>query len=279
VSVKIVAEIGINHNGDLAVAKQLMVMAKEAGADFVKFQKRDIEAVYSPEFLDSPRESPWGKTQRAQKKALEMLPADWVHIDYLSFSIGIPWFASCWDVLSLRFIEKFRPPLHKIASPMLTNMQFVEAVARYGRKTLVSTGMSTMEEITAAVEILKDHGTEVVLLHCVSEYPSPDDRCNLGMIRVLKDRFGCEVGYSNHSPGIESCIGAAYLGAEWIECHITLDRSMYGSDQASSLERRGLDLVCKYARNAKTIIGDGVKIITAAERANAAKLRYWNGKK
>jgi N-acetylneuraminate synthase len=275
VTVKIVAEIGINHNGDLAIAKQLMAMAKEAGADFVKFQKRDIEAVYSPEFLDSIRESPWGKTQRDQKEGLEFGADEFMQIDHSSWSMGIPWFASCWDVLSLRFVEGFNPPLHKIASPMLTNLKFVEAVARMGRKTLVSTGMSTMEDITAAVEILKDHGVKVVLLHCVSEYPCSDERCSLGMIQVLKERFGCEVGYSNHSPGIESCIGAAYLGAEWIECHITLDRSMYGSDQASSLERRGLELVCKYARNARTIIGDGVKIITAAERANAAKLRYW----
>lgn len=273
---EIVAEIGINHNGNSETARQLMKMAKDCGCDFVKFQKRTLDIVYTKDFLDSPRESPWGKTQRDQKSALEFDRAGYEEIDRYAKEIGLPWFASCWDLESLAFVERFNPPLNKIASPMLTNERFIKYVASLGRKTLISTGMSDWGPILRAIEIFTKEKCPFALLHCVSEYPCPDDHVNLRMILELKTKFtGIPIGYSNHSPGIESCVGAAYLGAEWLEVHVTLDRSMYGSDQAASLERRGLELVCKYARNAKTIIGDGVKVILPGEKTNAGKLRYW----
>ncbi len=273
---QIIAEIGINHNGDIGLAKKLILMAKECGADYVKFQKRDIDLVYTKEFLDSIRESPWGNTQRHQKEGLEFGFTEYHEIDMYCNSVGINWFASAWDLNSLQFLEYFVPSINKVASAMLTNERFVEGVASLGRQTIISTGMSSWEVIDRVVDVFKYHKCPFVLLHCVSVYPCPDEICSLGMIPALKERYRCcEVGYSNHSPGIESCVGAAYLGAEWIECHITLDRSSYGSDQAASLERRGLELVVKYAKNAKKIIGDGVKIIRDAEVMNASKLRYW----
>jgi N-acetylneuraminate synthase len=275
-AINIIAEIGINHNGDLSNAFKLMCMAKKAGADYVKFQKRDINTVYTQKFLDSPRESPWGNTQRHQKEGLEFNLDEYREIDKYSKKIELPWFASSWDILSLHEMESFDPPFHKIASPMTTNRKFVEEVCKLGRKTLVSCGATHWEDIDWVYDTFKLSNTEIVLMHCVSEYPCPDEHVNLGMIHTLKARYpGAEIGYSNHSAGIESCVGAAYLGAQFIECHITLDRSSYGSDQAASLERRGLELVVKYAKNANKIIGDGIRIIREAERANAAKMRYW----
>jgi N-acetylneuraminate synthase len=273
--VKIVAEIGLNSNADLKLAFALIKMAKDCGADYVKFQKRDIDTCYTKEFLDSPRESPWGKTQRDQKQGLEFGIDEYRQIDHYCKGLGIGWFASCWDLKSLDQMREFKPEIYKIASPMLTNNEFVAKVASLGHRTLISTGMTEWEAIDSAVEIFKFYKTPFVLLHCVSEYPCPDTAINLLVLDELRARYKCPVGYSNHSPGIEACIGAAYMGATWLEVHITLDRSSYGSDQAASLEHRGLELVCKYARNAKTIIGDGVKIITAMERANASKMRYW----
>jgi len=254
----------------------LMKMAKECGADYVKFQKRDINTVYTQKFLDSPRESPWGTTQRHQKEGLELSIDQYQEIDDYSKSLGIPWFASCWDLKSLAEMEAFEPELHKIASPMVTNKSFVAEVAILGRKTLISCGGTGWQDIDWVVDTFLTAGCDFVLMHCVSEYPCPDEHVNLGMISTLQNKYkGAEIGYSNHSPGIESCVGAAYLVAKYIEVHITLDRSMYGSDQASSLERRGLELVVKYAKNANKIIGDGIRIIREAERQNMSKLRYW----
>jgi N-acetylneuraminate synthase len=276
---QIIGEIGINHSGRLETAFELMHMAKDCGCDYVKFQKRDIETVYTKAFLDSPRDSPWGSTQRAQKVGLEFSMDQYKEIDKYSKRIGLPWFASSWDTISLAQMDEFNPPFHKIASPMLTHKKFVEMVAALGRPTIISCGASTWEDIAFAANVFTFAGTPFVLMHCVSEYPCPDDHVNLAMIGELKRRYpGVEVGYSNHSPGIESCIGAAYLGVSYIEVHISLDRSSYGSDQASSLEHRGLELVVKYAKNAQKIIGDGVRIIREAERVNIKKMRYWEVK-
>ncbi len=279
---QIIAEIGINagiykeRDKNLEVAKSLMRMAKDCGADYAKFQKRDVETVYTQEFLASSRQSPWGDTQRDQKMGLEFTMDEYQEIDKYSKQIGLPWFASSWDLESLKQMDSFNPPFHKIASPMLTYRKFVEEVAAMGRKTIISCGASTWLDIDYAVETTYEKGTPFVLMHCVSEYPCPDEHVNLRMLHTLKERYpGVEIGYSNHSPGIESCVGAAYLGAEYIECHITLDRSSYGSDQASSLERRGLELVSKYSRNARKIIGDGVRILQAAEKVNMQKMRYF----
>lgn len=276
---QIIAEGGINHNGSLDLCFQLMKMAKECGADYFKLQKRDIDTVYTQEFLESPRESPWGKTQRAQKEGLEFSPAQFVEIDKYSKAIQLPWFASSWDLISLQQMESFNPPFHKVASPMLTNRRFLHEVAKIGRKTLISCGGSEWLDIDYAVEIFQGRGCPFALFHCVSEYPCPDEHVNLAMLQELKKRYPyVEIGYSNHSPGIESAVGAAYLGARYVELHVTLDRSMYGSDQAASIERRGLELICKYCRNAEKIIGDGIRIIRDAEKVNMAKMRYWEGR-
>jgi N-acetylneuraminate synthase len=274
--VKIVAEIGINHNGSLDLAFQLMRMAKECGCDYVKFQKRTIETVYSKEFLDSPRESPWGLTQGAQKRALEFGEEAFRRINNYSKLLGLPWFASAWDIGAFNFIESFDVPLYKIASPMLTNYDFLTLMASKRKMTLISTGMSDWGQVLRAVDIFQEHNCPFALLHCVSEYPCPNEACNLAMIGELKKKFPrVPVGYSNHSPGILSCIGAAFMGAEWLEVHVTLDRSMYGSDQAASVERPGLEKIVQYCKLAPTLIGDGVKIITKMEQVNAKKLRYW----
>lgn len=276
---KIIAEIGINHNGNIDLAFQLMKMAKECGADFVKFQKRHIDTVYKKEFLDSPRESPWGETQRQQKRGLEFNLNEYAVIDQYSKQIGIPWFASSWDLISLAEMESFNPPFHKVASPMLTNRHFLHEVAKLKRKTLISCGASEWLDIDYAVDLFVGRGCPFALFHCVTEYPCPDEHVNLKMIQTLKERYpDVEIGYSNHSPGIESCVGAAYMGAEFVEVHITLDRSIYGSDQSSSVEKRGLELVCKYTKNAGKIIGDGIRVIRAAEKVNAAKMRYWEAR-
>jgi N-acetylneuraminate synthase len=276
---QIIAEIGINHNGALGFAFQMMRMAKDCGADFVKFQKRDIDTVYTREFLDSPRESPWGTTQREQKEGLELSIAQFKEIDKYSKTIELPWFASSWDLKSLAEMESFNPPFHKVASPMLTNRHFLHEVAKLRRMALISCGGSEWLDIDYAVEIFRGRGCPFALFHCVSEYPCPDERVNLAMIGELQISYpDVAIGYSNHSPGIESCVGAAYLGASFIEIHITLDRSSYGSDQAASLERRGVELVCKYAKNAGKIIGDGVRIISATEKANMQKMRYWENR-
>ncbi len=277
--VKVVAEIGINHNGSLEAAKQLILMAKRAGADYVKFQKRTVDVVYTEAFLSDPRESPWGTTQRAQKEGLEFGLEEYAEIDRFCAVIGgIEWFASAWDLEALQFLEQFNPRLHKVASPMLTNKAFLEAVAGLGRMTLISTGMSSWRSILEAAEIFRRAGCPFALLHCVSEYPCPDEGCNLGMLGELARKFPrVEVGYSNHSPGILSCIGAAFLGARWIETHITLDRTGYGSDQAASIEEPGLWRIVQYCKLVPAIIGDGIKVIRAAEKANAGKLRYWEG--
>ena len=271
---QIIAEIGINHNGDINLAKRLILMAKECGCDFVKFQKRTPDTVYTKEFLDSPRQSPWGLTQRAQKEQLEFGFDQYQQIDDYCNKVGIPWFASAWDVESLEFMDYFEIPLNKICSAMITNLPFLEMVASRKKKTIISTGMCVVADILTACRAFEKADCPCVLMHCVSEYPCANDRCNLEYIRKLK-HFCNEVGYSNHSPGILACIGAAFLGAEWLEVHITLDRSMYGSDQSSSIEAPGLRKIVEYCRLAPTLIGDGVKVITAMEKVNAGKLRYW----
>ena len=230
----VIAEVGINHNGDMSVAKQLIDMAVDTGCDAVKFQKRTIDLVYTAEVLDASRESPWGNTQRDQKQGLEFTLEQYQEIDRYCRDNGILWSASAWDIPSLEFLDGFSPPFHKIASAMLTYRSFVEAVASKGRLTLVSTGMATIKIIDEVVEIFKSAGTPFVLLHTVSTYPSPESDLNLSMIHTLLERYKVPVGYSGHEPSVSPSIVAAALGATVIERHITIDRSMYGSDQAAS---------------------------------------------
>ncbi len=272
----IIAEIGINHNGDVDLAIDLIRMAHRAGVDAVKFQKRDIDTVYTEEFLAGPRESPWGSTQRAQKEGLELNQGDYEKIDAECHRLRIPWFASAWDFKSLTFLEQFSLGYQKIASAMLTNEAFVEAVAKQGVMTFISTGMTAMEEIERVVGVFDKAHCPFALLHCVSTYPCRDEDCNLKMIETLLDEFpGTKVGYSGHERGIQPSLAAVALGAKIIERHITMDRTMYGSDQAASVEEPGLRRLVEYSRQIEAAMGDGVKRIIEAERKTERSLRYW----
>ncbi len=274
--VDIIAEIGINHNGDLAIAKQLIDMAKAVDCDVVKFQKRTIDQVYTAEFLDSPRESPWGSTQRAQKEALEFGRAEFNEIDAYCRSLDIEWTASAWDVDSQLFLRSYDLPRNKIASAMIGHLDLLEAVAEEGKPTFISTAMTGYEEIDRAVEVFRRRDCPFTLMHCVGEYPAQAPSLNLLMIPELQRRYDCPVGYSGHEAGVNAAVLASMMGAVAIERHITLDRSMYGSDQAASLERRGLELMVGYIRSIPTVLGDGVKRVSDEEQKNAEKLRYYS---
>ena len=271
----VIAEIGINHNGDVDLAKQLIDLAHRYGCDAVKFQKRTIDVVYAPDVLDSPRESPWGTTQRAQKEGLEFGEAEYDIIDAYCRGLGIPWFASAWDVESQHFLRRYDLPYNKIASAMLTHSDLVEAVAEEQKPTFVSTGMSSLDQIESAVAVFRAHECPFVLMHTVSDYPAAEETLNLRRIHELRTRFNCRVGYSGHEVSPTPSIIAAALGAVAIERHITLDRAMYGSDQAASLEERGLDILVKGLRSVPDVLGDGAARLTEGEIANARKLRYW----
>jgi N-acetylneuraminate synthase len=271
----IIAEIGINHNGDIEIAKQLIDLAHGAGCDLVKFQKRTIEIVYSAQVLDSPRESPWGTTQREQKLGLEFDRAEYDEIDRHCRLRGIGWFASAWDLESLAFLRQYDLPYNKIASAMLTHDDFVAAVASERKTTFVSTGMSSYQDIDSAVEVFRAADCPFVLMHTVAEYPAQETALNLRVMDALRKRYKAPVGYSGHEATMVPSVIAAMLGAVAIERHITLDRAMYGTDQAASLERRGLEMMVGYIRTIPLVLGDGVKKVTEAEGKNAAKLRYW----
>ncbi|MFV0295254.1 MAG: N-acetylneuraminate synthase family protein [Hyphomicrobiaceae bacterium] len=271
-----IAEIGINHNGSLDIARQLIDMASEAGCDFVKFQKRTIDIVYPPAQLAQPRESPWGSTQREQKEGLEFNAQEYDEIDAYCKSKGIGWFASAWDIESLKFLRRYDLPYNKVASAMLTHLPFIEEVAREGKPTFVSTGMSTYEQIDAAVAVFARHDCPIVLMHSVSEYPAPVERLNLLAINSLWQRYGLPVGYSGHETVMANVVNfATLLGAVALERHITLDRAMYGTDQSASLERPGLKKMVAYVNFLPLILGDGVKRVTDEEAKVAKKLRYW----
>ena len=273
--VYVIAEIGINHNGDLDIVRQLIDLAKSAGCDAVKFQKRTIEVVYAAEVLASPRESPWGTTTRHQKEALELDEVDYDEIDAYCRTVGIDWFASAWDVASQHFLRKYDLPYNKIASPMLTHDELLEAVAAEHKPTLLSTGMSTWEQIDRAVEIFDHHNCPIVLMHTVSEYPAREETLNLRLMNELRRRYNRPVGYSGHESSMIPSVIAAVMGAVAIERHITIDRAMYGTDQAASLEKRGLEMMVGYVRTIPAVLGDGQKRVSEGEGKNAAKLRYW----
>jgi N-acetylneuraminate synthase len=239
-SIFIIAEAGINHNGSVEIAKRLIDVAKKCGADAVKFQKRTIDLVYGEEFLASPRESPWGETQRAQKEALELNEDDYSQLDAHCRERGIEWFASAWDIESYEFLRSFDPTHNKVASAMITNVELLEAIAADGRHTFISTGMATPADIHRAVEIFRGAGCPFELMHCVSDYPMADEDANLGAIPALRTEYVCDVGYSGHEVGTGPSCEAASLGISSLERHITLDREMYGSDQAASIDPQQL---------------------------------------
>jgi N-acetylneuraminate synthase len=275
--VMVIAEIGINHNGDVGIARRLIDMAKAAGCDAVKFQKRTVDIVYSQDFLDAPRESLWGTTQRHQKMALEFEKKEYDEIHSYCRKVTIDWFASAWDVPSQLFLRQYNLKYNKIASPMIAHQELLETVAEEDKPTFISTGMSTYADIDQAVAIFRRHKCPIVLMHCVSEYPAPEGTLNLGCITDLQRRYGCPVGYSGHEVTMIPGVLAAMMGAVAVERHITLDRAMYGSDQAASLEKRGLEMLVGYIRTIPLVVGDGIKNVTAGEAMNARKLRYYLG--
>ncbi len=273
--VYVIAEIGINHNGDLKIAKELIKESKNAGADAVKFQKRTIDVVYSKDILDSPRESPWGKTQRDQKNGLEFGASEYDEIDLYCKKLEIDWFASAWDIESQTFLSKYNLKYNKIASAMATNLEFVEVVALENKPTFISTGMCTMEEIEKVVNIFNEKNCPFILMHTNSEYPSNEENLNLKMIQTLKEDFHVNVGYSGHESSVSPSVYAVAFGAVAIERHITLDRAMYGSDQSASLEPVGFSRLVSMIRKLNLIYGDGIKKITDEEIKISEKLRYW----
>ena len=271
----IIGEIGINHNGDVEIAKKLIRMAKECGCDAVKFQKRDIETVYSKDELDKDRESPWGTTQREQKIGLEFEKEQYDIIDNYCNEINIDWFASAWDIKSLEFLDNYKCKYAKIASAMITHSEFLNEVAKRKVYTFISTGMSNYTIIDNAVKIFKKNDCPFELMHSVSTYPCPEEKLNLHLINKLKDKYKCNVGYSGHENSVSPSIIAVSLGANSLERHITLDRSMYGSDQSASLEGSGLKQLVSAVRKVPIVVGKDEKQIFDIEKKVAEKLRYW----
>ncbi len=269
-----IAEIGINHNGDINIAKKLIDNALEAGFDAVKFQKRDIDIVYSKELLDSSRESPWGTTQRDQKQGLEFSKKEYDEIDNYCKSKSILWFASAWDVNSLEFLDQYDLKYHKVASAMIVDKKFLIEIAKRKKYTFISTGMSTLENISDAVEIFKSQNCPFELMHCFSTYPMKTEDANLLTINQLKKLFKCNVGYSGHESGLSVSYAASMLGISSLERHITLDRSMYGSDQAASIEFRGMKELISVINKMQISLGkEKAGEILEAEKEVAKKLR------
>jgi N-acetylneuraminate synthase len=267
----IVAEIGINHNGDVDLAKRLISVAVAAGCDAVKFQKRTVDVVYSAEELSKPRESPFGATNGDLKRGLELDYYDYQEIDAYCRASKIPWFASCWDEASVDFIERFNPLCYKVASASLTDDRLLRHTRATGKPIILSTGMSTLEQIDHAVGVLGFDN--LILLHACSTYPAYYEELNLRAIPMMRERYGVPVGYSGHETGIASTVAAATLGACFIERHITMDRSMWGSDHAASLEPNGISRIVRDIRLVEKSMGDGVKRVYEREHPIIKKLR------
>jgi N-acetylneuraminate synthase len=267
----VVGEIGINHNGDLEVAKKLVRAAAASGCDAVKFQKRTVDRVYTPEELARPRESPFGTTNGDLKRGLEFGHHEYAEIDRLCRSLGIMWFASCWDEASVDFLDGFDPPCYKIASACLTNDDLLHYHRTKNRPIILSTGMSSLEQIDGAVEVVGRD--DLVLLHCTSSYPSKIEELNLNVIPRLIERYDLPVGYSGHEVGLYTTLAAVVLGACVVERHITLDRAMWGSDQAASVEPQGMARLVRDIRAVERAMGDGVKRVYESELQVMRKLR------
>lgn len=272
----LIAEIGINHNGNMNFTKKLIKISKDAGFDAVKFQKRDINLVYEKDFLDSFRESPWGKTQRDQKTGLEFGEKEYDEIDKYCKDEKIDWFASAWDVNSLVFLDKYNLKYNKIASAMIVDKIFLSEVAKRKKHTFISTGMSTIKDIENAVNIFRENECSFELMHCVSTYPMKVEHANLLSINSLKKKFNCNVGYSGHENGVAVSLAALSLNISSLERHVTLDRTMYGSDQAASLEFKGMQnltdsiskMILAYGEDKSGFILDEEKEIAKKLRAH-----------
>jgi len=266
----VIAEIGINHNGDIDLAKELIDMAHTSGCDAVKFQKRNVEEVYSAEELDKPRESPWGTTTREQKHGIEFNIVQYKELEEYADERGLDFIVSCWDLDSLQEVEdNLNVKYHKVASALATDKDFLEALHYTGKPIILSTGMCTDEQVDAALKILKN--TEYVLA-CTSTYPTKEEEVNLNYINTLKEKYPyLSVGFSNHYNGLAACIGATALGAECLEFHITKDRTMYGSDQVASIE--SVNELMVSVRKIEKMLGDGKKVVYDSEVPIAEKLR------
>lgn len=271
----VIAEVGINHNGSVQGAKDLMLAAHEAGADAVKFQKRTPEICVPDHQKGQMRDTPWGYISYLDYRyKVEFEQEEYVEIDAYAKELGIDWLASAWDIPSLEFIDAFNPPAHKVPSALLTDHELLRAIKKTGRPVILSTGMSTMEEIDAAVEIL---GTENLLIcHTTSSYPCPPEELNLKMIQTLRERFDCPIGYSGHEVGLVPSALAVAMGACLVERHVTLDRAMWGSDQAASVEPQGIRTLVKYIRVTEKALGDGEKQVYDSEQSSLSKLRRYS---
>jgi N-acetylneuraminate synthase len=267
----IIAEIGINHNGNIDLARRLISVAVAAGCDAVKFQKRTVELVYTKEELEKPRESPFGATNGDLKRGLEFDYDAYCLIDRYCREVRMPWFASCWDEASVDFIDRFDVPCYKIASACLTDDNLLRHTRSKGKPIILSTGMSTIEEIDHALAVLGRE--DLILLHATSVYPAYYPELNLNAIRGLQKRYRVPVGYSGHETGLPSTVAAVALGACCLERHITLDRAMWGSDQAASLEPNGISKIVSYVRIVEQSLGDGVKRVLEREHPIIKKLR------
>ena len=277
-SIFIIAEIGINHNGSMSICKKLIDVAVDAGCNAVKFQKRDVNKVYTQEFLDSHRESPWGLTQREQKLGLEFDADQYEEIKTYCEKKNIEWFASAWDINSQKFLRKFNCKYNKVASAMIVHTELLKEIASEGKHTFISTGMTTYDDIDKAVEIFRKANCPFELMHTVSTYPMKDEDANLNMINTLRDRYHCSVGYSGHEVGLAVSYAAAALNITSLERHITLDRAMYGSDQSASVGQMGIKKLVGAVRKIEKAMGDGKKRIYEAEKPIADNLRqhlYW----
>jgi len=272
-SIVIIAEVGINHNGSMSICKELIDVAADAGCNAVKFQKRDLDLVYTQDFLNSSRESQWGTTQREQKSGLEFSKDEYLEIDKYCKSKGIEWFASAWDLNSQKFLQQFDCKYNKVASAMIVYEDLLKMIAKEGKHTFISTGMTTYNDIQKAVDIFRAANCPFELMHTISTYPMKCEDANLNMIKTLQKRFKCNIGYSGHEVGLAISIAASALGITSLERHITLDRSMYGSDQSASIEPAGFRQLVGAVRKSELAMGDGVKRIYEAEKPIAANLR------
>jgi len=270
----VIAELGTNHMGDIEIAKKIIDVAVNAGCDAVKLQKKNVEKMYTKEFLDSPIDSPWGTTQREMRLHREFSDKEFKQIDTYCKKKKIPWFVSCWDVESQKQMRKFKTKYNKIASAMLVHDKLLEIVAQEKKHTFIATGMSTLNDIAKAVKIFRKHKCSFELMHCHSAYPMPPEEANLKLIPFLAKKFHCKVGYSGHEVAATNIsIPAILLGATSIERHVTIDRTAFGHDQAASLEPKGLMQLMRDVRIVDKILGDGKKRVWKSEIDTRKKLR------
>jgi N-acetylneuraminate synthase len=272
----LIAEIGINHNGSVELAKRLIDLAKKYDFDSVKFQKRDSDICVPEHQKGKMRTTPWGDmTYLEYRKKIEFGTKEYEEIDNYCKKIKIDWFCSSWDNKSVAFMKKFNTKYNKVASAMLTNLALIDLIAKEKKLTFISTGMSKMSDINKAINVFKKNKCNFVLMHCVSNYPCHEKDLNLNLIITLKKKFKCKIGYSGHESSVSPSIAAWFLGADYIERHITLDRTMYGTDQAASLSEQGLRELTSLLSKFPSMLGDGKKIITEAEKKLIPKFKYW----